>query len=81
MQKLLAGLALASVIGVLGPAAQAECVGNHNVTASSEKSEPQVAISTYDGSTVQPVVEEPAKPVEAVATCPAGEKDCTPGTE
>jgi hypothetical protein len=69
-------LTAAAALALMATAAQADCYGNHNVTASAEKPREGVAMSTYDGATAPPAVTDEAKPAEASATpCEEGE-DC-----
>jgi hypothetical protein len=71
-------LTAAAALALMATAAQADCYGNHNVTASAEKPQEGVAMSTYDGAAAPPVVTEEAKPAEAsVKPCEEGE-DCAP---
>ena len=83
MQKLLTGLAAASTVVFLASAAQADCVGDHNVTASADQSQQAVAMSTHDGALVPPPVVEDQGAMEAAATpvCSEDEKDCVPAFE
>ncbi len=82
LKKLLAGIAATSAFALFASVAQADCVGNHNVTASAPASQKGVAMSTYDGAVTAPSPEE-IKPAATAATdCADGEKECTtPTTE
>ena len=83
MQKLLTTFAAASAMVLVASAAQADCYGSHNVTASKAPAEESVTMSTYDGALVPPVAEETEKTTETAATpaCAEGDKDCAAGTE
>ncbi len=82
MRKLFTSLAAASALAVLASAAQAECFGSHNVTASTAPTGSDVTMSTYDGSLTQPAAEE-EKTADAAAApvCAEGDKDCAPATK
>ncbi|MBA3516936.1 MAG: hypothetical protein H0T75_04680 [Rhizobiales bacterium] len=82
MRKLFTSLAAASTLALFVSAAQAECFGGHNVTASTAPIEESVAISTYDGSLTPPAAEE-EKTAFAAATpaCEEGDKDCAVATK
>lgn len=75
MKKLLIGIAATSALALFASAAHADCVGNHNVTASAPASQKGVAMSTYDGTPTTVTTEE-AKSAEAAPSCAVGEKDC-----
>ncbi len=75
MHKVLTGLAAASALFAFVSAAQAECVGNHNVTASAAKKQETLAMSTSNGPLAPPVATEESK-VAQVTLCADGEKDC-----
>lgn len=83
MHKLLTAFAAASALALSATAAQAECPGSHNVTASMAPSQEAVSMSTYDGALAPPAVEEEAKVADAAAAqaCADGEKECAAGTE
>ena len=83
MQKLLTTLAAASALVLVASAAQADCYGNHNVTASKAPADEAVSMSTYDGAVAPPVAEEAKDTAEAATTpvCAEGDKDCATGTE
>lgn len=82
MHKLLTALAAASALALYATAAQAECPGNHNVTASTAPSQEAVSMSTYDGAPPQPVVQDEAASAEAATpVCAEGDKDCAAGTK
>ena len=82
MQKLLTTFAAASALALLASAAQADCVGNHNVMATKAPAEQTVTMSTYDGALTPPTAEEQAKSAEATApVCAEGDKDCAAGTK
>jgi hypothetical protein len=84
MQKLLTSLAAASVLAFLASAAQADCSGDHNVTASADQGQRAVAMSTHDGALPPPqITEDDDATTEAAATpvCAEGEKDCVPASE
>lgn len=80
VQKLLTGFAAASALVLFASAAQAQCSGNHNVTASTE-TEQIVTMSTYDGPLVPPSIPEVQELAKAAAVCAEGEKDCAAGTK
>jgi hypothetical protein len=78
MRKLLTA---AAALALMASAAQAECYGDHNVTASSEKPQQSVAVSTYDGANT-PVLTDEEKTAEAAKpVCAEGDKDCAPAEE
>ena len=78
MRKLLTA---AAALALMASAAQAECYGDHNVTASSEKPQQGVALSTYDGANA-PVLTDEEKTAEAAKpACAEGDKDCAPAEE
>jgi hypothetical protein len=78
MRKLLTA---AAALALMASAAQAECYGDHNVTASSEKPQQSVAVSTYDGANA-PVLTDEEKTAEAAKpVCAEGDKDCAPAEE
>lgn len=79
MTKLLSSVAVAGSLALFASAAFADCVGDHNVTASADPAKETVAMSTYDGPAVPPVAEEEDK--TAAVTCAEGDKDCTPATK
>ena len=82
MHKLLTAFAAASALALYATAAQAECPGNHTVTASTAPSQETVSMSTHDGTLVPPVVQDDARTAEAAApACAEGDKDCAAGTE
>ena len=82
MQKLLTSLAAASALALLASSAQAACSG-HDVTATSQKAEESVAMSTYDGAAKSTQSEEVEKSAEANAepACAEGDKSCEAGTK
>ncbi len=82
MRKLFTSIAATSALALFASAAQAECFGGHNVTASTAPTEETVAMSTYDGSLTPPAAEE-EKTAVAVASpaCEEGDKDCAPATK
>lgn len=82
MRKLFTSLAAASALALVSSAAQAECFGGHNVTASTAPAEADVAMSTYDGSLTPPAAEE-EKTADAASApvCAEGDKDCTPAAK
>jgi hypothetical protein len=78
MRKLLTA---AAALALMASAAQAECYGDHDVTASSEKPQQGVAMSTYDGANA-PVLTDEEKTAEAAKpVCAEGDKDCAPAEE
>jgi hypothetical protein len=77
MRKLLTA---AAALGLMASAAQADCYGDHNVTASSEKPQQSVAVSTYDGANA-PVLTEEKTAEAAKPACAEGDKDCAPAEE
>lgn len=82
MHKLLTVTAAIAALVISASAAQADCVGNHNVTASKAPAKEVVAISTYDGALNPPAIQDEARKAEATTpVCAEGEKDCAPGTE
>jgi hypothetical protein len=82
MHKLLTVTAAIAALTISATAAQADCVGNHNVMASKAPAKEVVAISTYDGAQTQPVIEDEAKKAEAAVTvCEEGDKNCEAGTK
>jgi hypothetical protein len=82
MQKLLTAFAAASALTFCATAAQADCYGDHNVTASKAPAEESVSMSTYDGALVPPATEEAAETSEAAPPpCAEGDKDCADGTK
>jgi hypothetical protein len=83
MQKLLTGLAAASVLALLASAAQAACDWHQSVTASADQSQQAVAMSTHDGAPVPPPVVEDQGATEAAATpvCSEDEEECVPASE
>jgi hypothetical protein len=77
MQKLITGLAAAAALALLVSAGYADC-GFHNtkqVTASTQKAEEGVAMSTYDGKAAPTIAKKTA------AECPEGATDCVPAAE
>jgi hypothetical protein len=79
MRKLLTA---AAALALMASAAQAECYGDHNVTASSEKPQQGVAMSTYDGANAPVVLTDEEKTAEAAKpVCAEGDKDCAPAEE
>ena len=84
MLKVVTTFAAAAALALVASGASAECFGGHsNVTASNDaQSKQTITMSTFDGTVLQPTLEQPRDRAEAVgAECPEGEKDCTPGTE
>lgn len=75
LKQLLTGIAATATFALFVSAAQADCVGNHNVTASAPASQKGVAMSTYDGPPPT-VTAEDAKTAEAAASCADGNEDC-----
>jgi hypothetical protein len=74
MKKLLTA---AAALALMATAAQADCYGGHDVTASAEKPQEGVAMSTYDGTTAPPVATDEAKPAKASTTaCEPGDEGC-----
>ncbi len=80
MQKLFTGFAAAAALTFLVSAGQACGFHNKDVTASLEKAEESVAMSTYDGVTVPPVVADVAQ-TAAAPECPVGSMACVPAAE
>jgi hypothetical protein len=83
MQKLLTGLAAASVLALLASAAQACDWHQSDVSASADQSQQAVAMSTHDGASVPPPVVEDQAATEAAVTpvCSEDEEDCVPASE
>ena len=84
MQKAVTTIATAAALALFASAANAECFGHNDVTASAgEETKQTVAISTYDGPVLQPTAEDAAAADTTVVdtTCSAEEKDCTPATK
>lgn len=80
MQKLFTGFAAAAALAFLASAGQA-CPGHEaHVTASIDKPEQSVAMSTYDGATAPAIVEEAVENAAAEA-CPDGATGCEPANE
>lgn len=82
MHKLLTSLTAATALAFLVSSAQAECSG-HDVTASSQQTQEDVAMSTYDGAVASVSTEEEDKRAEASAepVCAEGDKSCGDATE
>jgi hypothetical protein len=80
MTRLLTGLATAAALALSAASAQAACDG-HNVTASSEKPQESVAISTYDGAAAPVTTEETKDAVVAETVCAEGDVDCDAATK
>jgi hypothetical protein len=81
MQKLITGFAAAAALALLASAGQAcDFHATQHVTASIDKVEEGVAMSTYDGAGVPPIVEETVEHA-AAAECPEDAKDCVPAGE
>ena len=80
MRKLLTGFAAVSTLALLASAAQADCFGNHNVSASVDEQTPVAAMSTYEGPSAPPV-EETDEADASTPVCAEDEKDCAPATE
>ena len=79
MTKLVTGFAAASALFAFVSAAQAECFGNHKVTASAESSQETVAVSRDDGA-VPPSVTVEESQVAQASLCVDGEKECAEET-
>ena len=81
MQKLITGIAAAAALALMASAGQAcDFHATQHVTASIDKVEEGVAMSTYDGAGVPPIVEETVEPA-AAPKCPEGVTDCAPAAE
>ena len=81
MHKLLTAVA-ASALALFATAAQADCPGHDNVTASIAPSQDAVSMSTHDGAPPQPVVQDGTASAEAAKpACADGDKDCAAGTK
>jgi hypothetical protein len=77
MQKLLTGFAAAAAFVVFASAGYACDLHASHVSASIEKVEEGVAMSTYDGATA-PTIQDVAIDTTAITDCPAGAVDCPP---
>ena len=80
MQKLITGFAAAAAFTFLVSAGHACGFHNKDVTASIDKPKESVAMSTYDGVTAPPIVEEIAQ-TAAAPECPVGSMACVPAAE
>lgn len=81
MQKLLTTLAASAGLALFVSSAQADCAfHNKHVTASADKADQTVAMSTYDPTSL-PIVVEEATQQAALPECPADAKDCVPASE
>jgi hypothetical protein len=80
MQKPLSGLAATVALGLFVSAGQACDWHRSHVTASTETTSESVAMSTYDGATTPPAVEEETT-AEAAPQCADGQAECTPTHE
>ena len=79
MRKLLTGLAAASAVLAFASAAQAECIGNHNVTASAKQTRESVTVSADKGTTALPAPREESIVAQA-KFCADGQIDCSEET-
>lgn len=80
MHKLITVSAAAAALAFSVSAGLACGFHNKEVTASIDAADEGVAMSTYDGATAPPIIEEM---VDTAATpeCPEGATDCVPATE
>jgi hypothetical protein len=83
MQKLLTGLTAVLAAAFLASAAQACDFHKEHVVMSGDEPQQGVAMSTYDGTALPPVVDEAEQKAEAAKApaCADGDEDCEPASE
>ncbi len=80
MHKLLTGLAAASALFAFATAAQAECYGSHNVTASADTKQEAVASTAVEAAPLSAPAAAEESSVAQLTLCAEGEKDCSTET-
>jgi hypothetical protein len=80
MNKLVTGLAATAALAFMASAGQACSFHETHVTASIDKVDEAVSMSTHDGAIAPLIVDETAETAAAVA-CPEGVTDCVPAGE
>jgi hypothetical protein len=79
MNKLVTGLAATAALALMASAGQACSFHETHVTASIDKVDEAVSMSTHDGA-IRTIVDEAAETAAAPA-CPEGVTDCVPAGE
>ena len=80
MHKFLIGITAPAALLGFSAAAQAECFGNHKVTASAEQKQETTAASTAQGP-LPPSASTEQTTVAQVALCADGKNDCADATK